>query len=241
MTDLAGPAEAGALSLASAGGGDVPAHDRWLSPGELMWLSGRRVPKRRADWRLGRWVAKQAVLRVLDSPSLDPSSVEIAASPGGAPKVRVHAPGYWPDVSMSLSHSGGRGFAAAHAVEVGIGCDLEEITLRSEAFVEDYFTRGESAWIRADPSEHDLRATLVWSAKESVLKALGEGLRLDTRSVEVLEGPTPPDDGAWRAVTVRAGTGGPFRVWWRRTQGFAWTLALSGSVGPTGGYTVPEE
>ena len=39
---------------------DVPAGDAWLSAAERHVQSGLRIEKRRADWRLGRWTAKQA-------------------------------------------------------------------------------------------------------------------------------------------------------------------------------------
>ena len=47
--------------------------------------------------------------------------------------------------------------------------------------------------------------TLIWSAKESMLKALGVGLRRDTRTVEVqgLDGILPGGEahGEWQKIT----------------------------------------
>jgi hypothetical protein len=60
------------------------------------------------------------------------------------------------------------------------------------------------------------RTTLVWCAKECGLKALHEGLRLDTRSVELLVREGAPED-AWWPVAVRAVQAGTtFEGWWRR-------------------------
>jgi len=50
----------------------------------------------------------------------------------------------------------------------------------------DYFTVSETKYICDRTAELHLYATLMWSAKEAMLKALGKGLRLDTRQVEVL-------------------------------------------------------
>ncbi len=70
---------------------------------------------------------------------------------------------------------------------VSLGCDLEVIEPRSAAFVTDYFTRNEQALVeRTSKEERPRLVTLLWSAKESALKALHVGLRLDTNSVEVL-------------------------------------------------------
>jgi len=67
-----------------------------------------------------------------------------------------------------------------------MGCDLEIIEPRADSFVADYFTAEEQKMVAgADATDRDLRVTLLWSAKESALKALGEGLRMDTRCVAV--------------------------------------------------------
>lgn len=228
MTALSRPACAGAVTLTTAPASAVPADDRWLTASELFWLSSRRVAKRRADWRLGRWVAKRAVAEAAGHGDLDPADVEILASPGGAPLASFRVPGEWPPITLSLSHSGGVGFAAAVPLPGRLGCDVEVVTPHSDAFVADYFTASERAWILAANGERDLRATLLWSAKESALKALGEGLRLDTRSVEVTAEAPPPADGAWVQMSVRSTDGTDFEACWRRSDGLVWTLAWCG-------------
>lgn len=220
----------GGVSLATSEMAAVPEHDAWLTEAERLWSSTRRLPKRRADWRLGRWVAKGAAKVALGLPDLPLERIEVLASEGGAPVLCLLPPRRGPHVSLSLSHSEGVGFAAARLGHVRLGCDLEAIAPRSEAFVSDYFTSAESEWIRAEPAERDLRATLLWSAKESTLKALGEGLRLDTRLVEV-EGTVPNGDGMWAPVRVVRDRQA-FVGWWRRTPGFVWSLLLEGADSP---------
>ena len=56
---------------------DVPAGDEWLSARELDVQARLLVPKRRADWRLGRWTAKAALAMVL---AVEPEQVSIAAA-----------------------------------------------------------------------------------------------------------------------------------------------------------------
>jgi 4'-phosphopantetheinyl transferase len=128
-------------------------------------------------------------------------------------------------VSVSLSHAAGWGFAAAVVGSVRLGCDVEEIAPRSEDFVSDYFTAEEAVWIRAGAEERHVRANLLWSAKESALKALGEGLRKDTRSVvvEVLGGDAPATD-EWRALRVVSAAGDTFAGRWRVGEGLVWTV-----------------
>ena len=67
---------------------DLPAHDDWLSAGEAATLAGMHFAKRRADWRLGRWTAKQALAAYLHLPD-DPhalAGIEIRPAPSGAPE-----------------------------------------------------------------------------------------------------------------------------------------------------------
>ena len=67
-----------------------------------------------------------------------------------------------------------------------LGCDLEIVEPRSDAFVADYFTAEEQEVVRqACPADRFALIALIWSAKESALKALQSGLRIDTRSLSV--------------------------------------------------------
>jgi 4'-phosphopantetheinyl transferase len=174
---------------------EVPADDGWLGARERATLAALRPGPRRDSWRLGRFAAK----RLLGA------DVEVIAGDGGAPRAfrgeRAAAR------SVSISHRAGVALCAA---AVGaVGCDLELVEARSEAFVGDFFTAGEAAWV-ARAADRALAANLVWSAKESALKALGVGLRRDTRGVEVTV-----DGSRLRVRDLEAG--GEWRgVWWRR-------------------------
>ena len=203
---------------------DVPAEDGWLSAGESDCLKGMRIPKRRADWRLGRWTAKCAVASFLDLPadSRTLTEIEIRPASSGAPEVFIaDDPAA---VMVSISHSSGASICAVAPRGVDLGCDLEVIDARSDAFIADYFTKDEQALVaRAREAERSQLVTLLWSAKESALKALREGLRLDTRSVAV----SPPDEAVypsgWRPLRVCA-DGRNFEGWWQQAHGFVRTF-----------------
>jgi 4'-phosphopantetheinyl transferase len=157
-----------------------------LCPSELQKFSAFRFPKRRNDWLLGRWTAKSLAhgLPAFHDHSLD--QIEIHTTPQGAPLIQI-AGEITPEHCLSISHSGGFAFCAL-ATEAGLrlGADLEKIEMRTETFVMDYFTPGERQIVAGCPAETRARfVTLIWSAKEAMLKALGVGLHQDTRSVEV--------------------------------------------------------
>ncbi len=166
--------------------------EAWLSDRERAVLSGLRFERRRSDWLLGRWAAKRAVAAWLElevdgalagdrEPDLD--RIEIHAANDGAPEAFVDGAA---GPSISLSHRAGEALVAVARRGVRLGCDLELIEPRSDAFVADYLTEAERARVSGAPmADRDLLANLLWSAKESALKLLREGLRRDTRSVEV--------------------------------------------------------
>jgi 4'-phosphopantetheinyl transferase len=203
---------------------DVPESDDWLSGGERGILAGMRFPKRRNDWRLGRWAAKQAICiyEVKNNPLL--SSLEIRAAANGAPEAFWNGrPG---TAAISISHSDDRSLCVVGPRDFVVGCDLERVELREDIFIRDYFTPDEISFCRqALPAERALSVNLIWSAKESVLKALREGLRRDTRSVFVR-----PDfgerEGAWNTWKGNClETSRVFYGWWRSCDGYIYTLA----------------
>jgi 4'-phosphopantetheinyl transferase len=198
---------------------DIPAENQWLNANEILRLNAMRIPKRRSDWRLGRWTAKHAVAACLNLPT-EPSTladIEIRAASSGAPEVFLHdEPAR---IAISLSHSSGTALCTLAPPEINFGCDLETVEPRSDAFVADYFTVEERNLIaRSSKRERPLLLALLWSAKESALKALRVGLRFDTRCMSV----SPVDDwhltgypDAWRSLSVRYSAGRVFHGWWR--------------------------
>src|SRR6266498_4481543 len=110
------------LTLTTA---DLPADHRWLAAAEQARLAGLRVPKRRADWLLGRWTAKQAVLARLAGEGVPPAldAVEVHAAADGAPEAFLH--GRPAGLSISLSHRAGVALCAVAPAGVALGCDLE--------------------------------------------------------------------------------------------------------------------
>jgi 4'-phosphopantetheinyl transferase len=203
---------------------DVPQDDLWLSGAELSRLHDLRFAKRRADWRLGRWTAKCALAAYFHLPADRDSlaKIELVPMPSGAPEAFLA--GKRADAAVSLSHRDCRAACAISGSNVQLGCDLEVIEPRSPEFVEDYFTMAEQVLMSDTPMTERLRLlALLWSAKESALKALQEGLRLDTRSVVVCSIGKPVDSG-WRSLKIRCWDGRLFHGWWQHSNHVVRTL-----------------
>ncbi len=217
------------------------------------------MPRRRADWLAGRLAAKAVVAAALGEilPGEWPArAIEIATEPGGRPCARLApelaeiaglAPGELLPVSVTISHVDACALCAAAPwrVEGGgarraLGIDLGRIEPRSPAFLETFLVEDERRFVRdAAGRERDVRANLVWCAKEAVLKAVGLGLTVDTLELSCRPGVDladpaewrmAPSDGDWRPFVATCGPallpgGGNVLGIWRTFSGFVGALA----------------
>jgi 4'-phosphopantetheinyl transferase len=203
---------------------DLPEGDDWLSAAEQSISAGLRFPKRRNDWRLGRWTAKKAILAYRRKENSVLSSLEIRAAADGAPEA------FWNDesgnISVSISHSHERCFCVVGSCDFSVGCDLERIEPRENNLFSDYFTPEEVSYCAQAPDDRkSLTVNLIWSCKESALKVLRQGLRRDTRSIVIHPDPWERDE-VWNAWTGHClETSQLLNGWWRSCNGFVYTLA----------------
>jgi 4'-phosphopantetheinyl transferase len=198
-----------------------------------------RFPKRRREWLLGRWTAKRLLLRAYPKyAGLPLNAITVGNDPDGAPYLSVADVGRLA-LSLSISHRSERAFCALlsptlAAPEAAVGADMELVEPRDPAFVSDYFTAAEAERVWAAPEA--LRNTLVtvlWSAKEAVLKVLRLGLTVDTRSVELrhVAGIEPPFGtrlpSEWAAIEVHCALPDtpPLCAWWKPQANYVLTLA----------------
>jgi 4'-phosphopantetheinyl transferase len=204
---------------------DVPSRDGWLTEAELTVLTGLRNPKRRADWRLGRWAGKVAVAAWR---GVAPEAVAIVAAEDGAPEAFID--GQPAGVSLSLSHRAGRSLAALAEPPVAVGCDLERVESRSPAFLREWLGPAERQLVAAQAGgRRDLAANLVWTAKEAASKARREGLRLNVRRAAVEVDDLAQPSGSWLPLRVVWQEGVAELGWWR--GGGGWVMAVISDPG----------
>jgi len=185
---------------------EVPSGDGWLLPEEREVQSKLVFEKRRLDWRHGRWTAKRALDAAWPGPG-PATEWWVRAAADGAPEAFDPAGNPAP-FAVSISHSAGLALCAVAPREVrALGCDLELVEPRSEELVEQFYTETEQRRVSAAaPTERALVACLIWSAKESALKAARTGLREDTRALEISWVGLPSAEG-WAPFTVARGDG----------------------------------
>jgi 4'-phosphopantetheinyl transferase len=212
-----------------------------LGASETAVYNSLACAKRRGDWLLGRWTAKKLVQAVLDRNGerrLSLSEISILAATDGAPQVWLGEEGglVQGDFRVSISHSRDVSLCAFVANSAHLlGADIEWIEPRSQRFADEYFTSREKESVRcAPPAFRDSLITAVWSAKEAALKAVRQGLRVDTRSVECVLPYSPSVSGKWIPFAPRwcdsraVNDYPPLSGWWRIWQGFVLTLVVGG-------------
>lgn len=151
----------------------------YLSESELKYfhdLPGNKT-NRPAEWLAGRIAAKQAIQKLIGPNNLpDYKQIEITYSELGQPKYK--------NINISISHV--EDFAAAEAVTHGkVGIDIEHIRVFPKLVYDKFLTEKEKLWLTSLPVEKfDTYTTILWSLKESYLKALGLGIRKSPAEVE---------------------------------------------------------
>jgi 4'-phosphopantetheinyl transferase len=228
-----------------------------LTAAEAAHYATYLSPRRRRDWLLGRWTAKQVVQQHIATtdgftPALDAFSIEY--DDHGAPTITSQHPalrgacgaGCVP-LALSISHSHGYALCAVAANptgEVRLGVDIELVEPRPAGFAQEFFTPAEKATLEvAPPDLRDLLTTAMWSVKEAILKATHLGLSTDPRRIACGMHPVRPRH--WTPLRVsldpslheHAGSQGALRVWWRVLDNrlrpgtsFVLTLAAYGAI-----------
>ena len=193
---------------------DLPGHTDWLSREERLHFDTFRFQKRRDDWLLGRWTAKCAIATFLNQAWTPFAQITILSAESGAPVVTIR--GSTAPVSLSISHRAGRGFAVVANPIAPVGADVELVEPHGQPFTDDYFTPVEREQLD-HCLDHDLAAssTLIWSAKESALKLLQLGLRVDTRCVSINVSNAIEVSSKWKRFDAAFVDGRIYKGWWQ--------------------------
>ncbi len=150
----------------------------FLSDKELVRVNRFRALKKQMEWVCGRFALKRLASDVLE-PAMPLDQVEIDYREKGAPYLIR-----FPDISISLSHSGDYTAAAISLdKETALGIDIERIgDMPDQGFMKTAFTAEE---IRHMPRE--ARSVFRhWTLKEAFLKYLGLGFNENLHHVAVI-------------------------------------------------------
>jgi 4'-phosphopantetheinyl transferase len=157
---------------------------RLLDPAERERARGYRHAPSRARFVLGRGLARIAVAQVCEAA---PDSVRFRATCRhcGGPHGRLEADTSSGRVWVSVSHSGARvGVALTH--DFSCGLDIEQVALRGAQPPANALSEVERADLASLPESEQVSAFIrIWTRKEAVLKATGDGLVISPADLTV--------------------------------------------------------
>ncbi|HDZ17112.1 MAG TPA: SDR family NAD(P)-dependent oxidoreductase [archaeon] len=152
--------------------------EKYLTENEIEASKRFKNEKRKLEYFSGILASKECYLK--QSPTVGSyHDIEVQKDEKGKPffysnKETQKIPKY-----LSISHS--NEFSVAMISKNPVGIDLELIESRSPSFYKEVFTESEREHIL----ENDKLGTIYWTAKEAFSKAIGEGLHVNFRDIEL--------------------------------------------------------
>jgi len=206
-----------------------------FGPLEREELSRLKVPSRIEEWISSRVAAKVLIRGVIPELLNAPlSSIQMQKESSGKPYLISEESGMITG-GFSLSHSHEKVFTCFCEEVIKLGLDLEYIEPRPDSFAMDYFTVREFDKLsECEDQLKSLMVTLLWSAKEAVLKAASLGLNLDTRRVEIIRVGNLGLENTWQPMEVFC----PdlhfesHQLFWHRDADFIQTVCLDSTAIP---------
>jgi len=159
----------------------------WLSQTECERLDDIRSPRRRLEWRAGRWLVKKLIQEQIGdrAKSCVELCVESRDARGRGARPRVFVSGTLQPWQVSISHSPCSACAAV-AIEnsTSLGVDVTPKQPLPHSFSRMWFTNDERAWCE-ERGQH--ARSLVWSLKESLYKSLDAAQPFAPRQLDVVK------------------------------------------------------
>ncbi|MDQ0961699.1 4'-phosphopantetheinyl transferase [Streptomyces sp. B4I13] len=171
-----------------------------LDPVERGRHDETAAPADRARFLVGCALSRLLLGELLGLPPADVPLRRVCPRCGGPHgKVRLDMPGAPAPYDFSVTHSGALvGVAVSSDGAVGLDVEDGEAPLDVEGAARTALSGTELAALHALPPAQRRPAFLrVWTRKEAVLKALGVGLRMPLRGLEVSPPEAPPAVLAW--------------------------------------------
>lgn len=173
--------------------GPIAGADLWLvdldAPEALSWRSTLSDAERERAARFvfprdrSRYEAAHGALRHLlaRSAGRSPDAVQLTSGAFGKPSMATHE-----GIEFNLSHSQDAALIAIGRAPLGVDIEVLRPLDDWRSLAAAHFTRAEQAVIASRPAEaQSIEFLRCWTRKEACLKALGLGLSLDTRAVDV--------------------------------------------------------
>ena len=157
--------------------------------------------------------------------AMAPKDVPLAATTGGKPYLLPRSGQL--DLRFNLSHSGDLcAIAIALGCDIGIDIESTQRAIDLAAIEPMLLMPSEIRSLPADLDRRRIRVLSLWTRKEALIKARGQGAGSGARELEVLEAPaTPPAwSNEWEVRSFAPGLGYVGSLAIERKQGIAMTI-----------------
>jgi 4'-phosphopantetheinyl transferase len=155
----------------------------FLHPEELEIFRALKIERRQISYLLGRYTAKAALAKCV-GPRFEPSMVPIASGIFNQPVVHGHTSR---PLGVSISHSDCLVCSLAYPEEHPMAIDVEEIDVARTKVMMTQIGCDEAALAQSVCESPDVAATVVWTAKEALSKALRCGMTCPYELLEIVE------------------------------------------------------
>lgn len=151
----------------------------------------RRADRFTVETGRARYLAAHGMLRLVLGSVLetDPAGLRFQRGTRGKPSL---APSTMPSIPhFNISHSGDAAVVAVAVAELGVDVEALRPLARSDRLAERFFSDRERRCLaRRRDRNRDAAFLGVWTAKEAYLKAVGSGIAMPLRKIEIdLKGP----------------------------------------------------
>lgn len=154
---------------------------------ELAPEERQRAQRFRRSRDRNRWVASRVFLRRCLANALATTPDQISLLTGVNGKPRLHGLCDVPPLYFNLSHSGDRAIVAiSDNSELGIDIEFARHFPDMLRVAQRVFTENERAQLgNSRDADYTRRFYQVWTCKEAVIKASGEGMAADLQQIEI--------------------------------------------------------
>jgi len=134
---------------------------------------------------LGRWVSYELLKDFIKEQEFDSIKIKNSESELDWGRPHLYIESQKSSACLSISHSDFIS-VACYSENENIGVDIEKIQSRPTRFEETILTNSERVTLKKWNGNLEYLLTCFWTAKESVSKALGQGLRIPIQNIEII-------------------------------------------------------
>ncbi|MBX9702715.1 MAG: 4'-phosphopantetheinyl transferase superfamily protein [Alphaproteobacteria bacterium] len=159
--------------------------EKHLHSFELLQYESITNNRRKHDYLLRNYCAKRVVLSCLKKPLTHAKHINIDKDMNKSAilaKDRL----YYSHLQISVTHSETLGFAVAFEGLYPLGIDVERINMQKAENIESLLVDDEKKIIQTILDKKEIRTTVLWTAKESLCKALGGGLAVFSEITQII-------------------------------------------------------